>query len=56
MHIAKPGAEGSRQQGDAIACVRLGEDRFEVILDRVLGQRHLAGQGAGVAADRKQAE
>ncbi len=34
----------------------LGENRLEVILDRVLGQRHLARHPSGVAARGKQAE
>src|SRR5712692_7385273 len=52
----RPGAEGMRQHGDAVAGAGLGEDRLEMILDGVLGQRHLPCHRARIAAGGEQAE
>jgi hypothetical protein len=49
------GAEGARQYGDAIVGAGLGKDRLEVVLDRVLGQRHPARHRSSVAAGGEQA-
>lgn len=49
-------AEGAGQEGDSIAGRSLGEDRFKVVLNRVLGQGHLVRQRARVAASSKQAQ
>src|SRR6266568_6545570 len=55
--LATPaGAEGAREDGDPVVGAGLDEDRLEVILDRVLGQRHLARHRAGVTAGGEQAE
>jgi RNA polymerase sigma-70 factor (TIGR02960 family) len=50
------GAQGARQHSDAVSGAGLGEDRLEMVLDGVLGQRHLARHGAGTDASGKKAE
>jgi len=44
------------KESDAVAGAGPGEDRFEVVLNGVLGQGHLARQRAGVTAGGWQAE
>src|SRR6266851_1275476 len=53
--IRPPGASWCPAQS-FVAGAGLGEDRLQMILDRVLGQRHLAGHGMRVAAGGEQAE
>ncbi len=51
-----PGAEGAGQDGDAVVSAGLGEDRLEMVLDRVLRQRHLTRHRPRVTARGQQAE